>query len=107
MANAVEDAAILSPEPDEFINNPGAEQVTYRVTFTRIGRTGGRDGTPAPAPLVARVVDADGLADRIYAYARPHLRSSDFDVVVDLEQMRGFITCGFSNGGRFAIEVQS
>ena len=48
--------------------------------------------------------DADGLADRIYDYARPYLRSRDVEVVVNLEGMRGWITCGWNNGGSFTIE---
>lgn len=100
----VNEAAILSPDPEEFAANPGAEQISYRVTFERIGRTGGRDGTAPPDPLVARVLDEDGLAERIFAYARPYLRSSDVDVVVNLEELRGSILCGLSSGGRFTIE---
>ncbi|GAA4059719.1 hypothetical protein [Actinomadura miaoliensis] len=100
----MDEAAIVSPSPEEFAETPGAEQVTYRVTFDRIGRTGGRNGTEPPAPLVARVLSADGLAERIYEYARPHLRSRDVEVVVDLEELRGSILCGWNNGGTFTIE---
>lgn len=98
------DAAILSPPPEEFAEAPGEKQVTYRVAFDRIGRTGGRDGSEPPAPLTARVLTADHLADRIYDYARPYLRSRDVEVLVDLEEMRGSILCGFNTGGRFTIE---
>jgi hypothetical protein len=100
----LDEAAITSPPMEEFIENPGAEQVTYRVTFDRIGRTGGRDGTAAPDPLVARVLDGESLAWRIHQYARPYLRSGGIEVVVDLEEMRGSILCGFNNNGRFTIE---
>ncbi|TDD68584.1 hypothetical protein [Actinomadura rubrisoli] len=96
-------AAILTP-PDEFAEAIGAQQRSYRVTFQRIGRTGGRDGTAPPEPLVARVLNADVLADRIYQYARPFLRSRDVEVAVNLDEMRGLILCGCNNGGTFTIE---
>lgn len=71
----------------------------YCVTFTRIGRNHN------VLPLVAAADDADQLADLIYRYAFPRLRSQDVDVVVDLDAMRGDILCGFQSGGSFTIEA--
>lgn len=70
---------------------------TYTVTFDRIGRN------HDVAPLQATADDADELAEAIYRYSRPHLSSRDVEVVVDLEQSRGSIFCGFNSGGRFTI----
>jgi hypothetical protein len=100
----IDEGAILSPPPEDFAEAPGAEQISYRITFDRIGRQGGRDGSEPPAPLVARVLEADGLAARIYTYARPYLGSREVEVLVDLEAMRGSILCGWNNGGTFTIE---
>lgn len=44
---------------------------TYHVSFERIGRN------HSVAPMIAKVEDADQLADYIHRHARPHLRSRD------------------------------
>ncbi|MFB7739587.1 hypothetical protein ACFC08_35610 [Streptomyces sp. NPDC056112] len=75
----------------------------YRVTFDRIGRRGGRDGSAAPEPIV-RSFGGDQLADSIALYARPFIASRAFEVVVDMEKMNGFIVAGFHNAGSFTIE---
>jgi hypothetical protein len=71
---------------------------SYRVTFSRIGRN---HDVP---PLVTVASSADELAEVIYDYARPHLRSRDVEVYVDLEKQNGGILCGFNSGGMFTIE---
>lgn len=72
---------------------------TYRVLFDRIGRD------HDIAPLIARAATADELAEVIYRYARPHLRSTHVDVSVDLDQMRGAVVVGgVRPGGDFTIE---
>ena len=71
--------------------------MNYRVTFERIGRN------HSVVPLVAKAVDAHDLADLIHQYARKHLRSRDYDVVVDLEAGKGYIACGMHSGGEFEI----
>lgn len=86
---------------------------TYTVTFDRIGRSRN------VAPMTVQVEDADkaspediadGLAEVIYKYARPHLRSRDVEVVVDLDDLegpgKGYIFCGFNNGGTFTVAVE-
>lgn len=78
---------------------------TYRVTFDRVGRYGGRNGTPSPAPrdLVAR--DESELLERIAAAVRPYLGSPAYDVDLDTDTGHGFITCGFRPGGSFTVEA--
>lgn len=76
----------------------------YRVTFERIGRRGGRGGSEPPAPLTARVADADELAHEIRTYALRFLGSRDPEVQVDLEEGSGVILCGWRSGGTFTIE---
>jgi hypothetical protein len=73
---------------------------SYLITFERIGVH------HDVAPLVARVRDAQHLADVIYPYARRFLFSQDVEVVVNLEpdKMLGLIVCGgFQCGGSFTI----
>lgn len=74
---------------------------TYRCTFTdgRIGRTHGVE------PLTVRAADGDILAERVFAYARPHLRSRDVETFVNLDEMRGFVRCGFQSGASFTIDL--
>jgi hypothetical protein len=98
------EAEIITPSLDEMAKAPGATQTKYRVTYERVGRHGGRRGNP-PAPLTVWVLDADGLAEHIHKDIRPYLLSSEYEVVVDLERMRGQIVAGFNNGGSFTIEV--
>ncbi|SEG44426.1 hypothetical protein SAMN04489712_105251 [Thermomonospora echinospora] len=104
--NPVRDPAdeALSPTPEEMAEAPGAEQRTYRITYERVGRRGGRNGSEPPPPLTARVMSTDHLAVRIWEDVKPFLLSSDVEVSVDLESGRGQIFCGFNNGGSFAIE---
>ncbi|MGW4919736.1 hypothetical protein ACWEPO_25975 [Streptomyces albidoflavus] len=75
----------------------------YRVTFDRIGRHGGQNGSPAPQPIV-RSCDGDTLADNIAAYARRFLGSPFFEVVIDSEFDKGAIYAGMRPAGTFTIE---
>lgn len=96
---------IESPDLDRLIAaGPDAEQVLYRITYRRVGRRGGRDGSAPPPALTVWALDADDLAGRIHHDVRQYLLSSCFDVVVDLEQMRGSIVTG-SLAGDFTIEA--
>jgi hypothetical protein len=70
---------------------------TYRVTFERIGRT------HTVAPMLVEVADGDELAKLIHKYARPYLRSRDYEVELDLDEGKGFITAGFHSGGDFTL----
>ena len=71
----------------------------YCVTFERIGRNHN------VAALGVDVANADELAEEIHKYARPHLRSADYEVCVDLETGEGSIICGMHCGGQFTIEA--
>lgn len=72
----------------------------YSIRFDRIGR----HHKLAPNPVT---IDADGEADlarQLRAIARAHLRSRDFDVMLDLDAGTGFFACGLHNGGEFTVE---
>jgi hypothetical protein len=71
----------------------------YTVCFNRIGRNHN-----VPALHVNTNSEAD-LARKIRNYARPHLRSKDFDVMIDMASMNGFFACGMHDGGTFVIVV--
>lgn len=72
---------------------------TYHITFDRIGRNHN------VAPMIATVTDPDQLAAYIHKHARPHLRSRDYDVIVDMDKGTGFIACGMHTGGEFTIRA--
>lgn len=98
------EAEITTPSLDEMAAAPGATQTKYRVTYNRVGRHGGRNGSKPPAPLTVWAVTADGLAEHIAKDIAPYLLSSGAEVAVDLEKMSGFIFAGFRNAGSFTIE---
>ena len=71
----------------------------HKVTFTRIGRT--RD----LPPLIIETEDDGALLDAIHAFARPYLRSSDYEVALDGVTRTGVIRVGMMHdGGRFKVE---
>lgn len=74
--------------------------MTYRIEFERIGRT------RAVAPLTGVAESDVDIAEAVYRHARPHLRSREVVVAVDLEEMRGTIICGFHSGGTFTIHKE-
>lgn len=69
----------------------------YTVEFDRIGRS-------RPLPLVVDT-DKGDIGAQILSCARPHLVSRDVVVHYSVEEGRGFILCGFQNGGDFTIEA--
>ncbi|MGV9271493.1 hypothetical protein ACWDRR_43405 [Kitasatospora sp. NPDC003701] len=95
---------LITPSIDDMAANPGGVQTLYRVTYERVGRRGGRDGSVPPAPLTAWAVSGDHLAELILKDVSPYLLSTDVDVEVDLEAGRGMLVVGFNNGGAFVIE---
>ncbi|MEU2062868.1 hypothetical protein [Streptomyces sp. NPDC013455] len=99
------EAEITTPSLEEMAEAPGATQTKYRVTYARVGRHGGRNSSPAPAPLTVWAVTADGLAEHIHRDVRPYLSSPHIEVAVDLDTMRGQIFAGVSNGGTFTLEA--
>jgi len=70
---------------------------TYVIKFDRIGRK--RD----VEPLTATVAGEADLCRAIRTYARPHLLSRDFDVMIDEDSNRGWIACGMHSGGDFTF----
>ncbi|MGS2645930.1 hypothetical protein [Streptosporangium sp. G12] len=90
---------VETPDVDAYLDETSPAQAQYRVTYERVGR---RRDVP---PLVVIAAGANHLADLIHADARPYLMSRDVEVYVDLEAMKGWISCGFNNGGQFTIEA--
>jgi hypothetical protein len=78
----------------------------YRVTFERVGRRGGRDGSTPPAPLTTAASSGEHLAVQVLAYTRPFLASRGVDVVIDLDEGRGFLLAGFHTAGEFTVEEE-
>jgi hypothetical protein len=76
----------------------------YRVTYERVGRRGGRDGSPAPEPLIVEADSAETLAWQVEVDIRPYLASQNVEVLVDLDKQRGYIFAGINNGGSFTLE---
>lgn len=70
---------------------------TYQVEFKRVGRN------HHVAPITVAVEGEADLCRRIRAHVRPHLRSRDFDVMLDLEAGTGWLACGMHSGGRFTV----
>lgn len=69
----------------------------YRIEFERIGRN------HSVAPLTVNALGEADLCRAIRKHARPHLRSRDFDVMLDEDTHRGWLACGMRNGGDFII----
>lgn len=76
----------------------------YLITFERVGRHGGRDGSTPPAPLTVETDDDGQLLLQVLAYARPFLASRGLEITIDLDAGRGWLLAGFRNAGEFAIE---
>lgn len=96
---------ITTPSLEEMAQAPGATHTKYCITYERVGRHGGRNGSTAPAPLTVWAVTTDSLAERIHDDVRPYLTSRWYEVSVDLEQACGRIFVGGNNGGSFTIAV--
>lgn len=85
------------------VGNPNAEQGLYRITYERVGRRGGRNGTPPLQPLEVWAISPDHLAEKVYDDIRKCLASRDVSVNLDLENGTGQIFAGMNNGGSFTI----
>jgi len=71
--------------------------MNYRIEFERVGRN------HAVGPLTVKVDGEADLCRAIRAHARPHLRSRDFDVILDEDTHRGWLDCGMHVGGKFTV----
>lgn len=71
----------------------------YHVTFERIGRN------RSVKPLTVSRDNELGLLESISRYARPHLRSRDYEVVLEPCRTRGYIACGMHLGGNFEVAL--
>lgn len=98
-------AEVPTPSLDEMAKAPGATQTLYKVTYERVGRRGGRDGSAPPLPLTVWATTADSLAEHIAKDTRRYLTSRETEVLVDLEKMTGFILAGFQTAGAFTVEA--
>jgi hypothetical protein len=76
----------------------------YLITFERVGRRGGRDGSAPPAPLTVDATDGEHLAAHVLAYVRPFLASRLLEIVIDLGKGSGFLLAGFHTAGEFTVE---
>lgn len=77
---------------------------TYLVTFERVGRHGGRNGSTPPAPVTITANGSYEAAEAVVKAARPYLASRGVEAVVDLDEGRGEIHAGFRIAGTFTIE---
>lgn len=99
------EAALITPSLVEMAAAPGETQTKYTITYQRVGRHGGRNGSRPPAPLTTWAVTEAGLIERIEADIAPYLLSGDVEAIVDLESLTGRIYAGFQNAGTFTLEV--
>jgi len=80
---------------------------TYTAVFDRVGRT--HDVAPLKVAVPNHLLDqddgaaADFIAESVHQYVRRKLVSRDVEVIVDLDNRRGQIFCGFQDGGTFTI----
>lgn len=62
--------------------------MSYTVSFDRLGRSN------VVRSFVAEATTPDGVAAEVHAFARDHLASKNYEVVVDLDQLRGWVDGG-------------
>lgn len=70
----------------------------YIIEFERVGRR--RD----VEPLYVLALNQAELCHAIRNHVRPHIRSRDFDVMIDEDGCEGWIACGMHSGGEFTIQ---
>lgn len=99
------EAEIVTPTLDEMAVAPGATQTKYLVTYQKVGRHGGRDGSPPPAPLTVWAVTEEGLAEKIERDVAPYLLTDGPEVMINLTLMTGTIYSGISKSGTFTLEA--
>jgi hypothetical protein len=77
----------------------------YRVTYTRVGRHGGRDGSPVPAAITVEAVTAEQLLDQIAQDVRRYLGSPEYGLSYDQATGTGHIFAGLRTAGSFTVEA--
>jgi hypothetical protein len=77
---------------------------TFTIEFERIGRKRDLAALPVKVPERQWGRTADYLAEKIHTYARPHLMSRGFEVVVDLAKGSGYLFTGQPAGNFTIIE---
>lgn len=87
------------------VGDPNAHQVLYRITYERVGRRGGQNGTPPPQPLEVWAMSPNQLAKEVHDDVRKYLASREVCIDIDVETGRGQIFAGMNNGGTFAVET--
>jgi hypothetical protein len=71
---------------------------TYRIAFERIGRS------QNVSPLEVTTDTIKDLELAVFRHARPHVRSTEVEVVIYSHMAGGYISCGGRNGGNFSLE---
>ncbi len=71
----------------------------HRIEFDRIGRNHNVE------PLHVLALGEADLRRAIRTHARPHLRSRDFDVMLNDDGKSGWLACGMHVGGNFTIQA--
>ena len=70
----------------------------HRIEFERVGRN------RSVEPLHALALGEAELCRAIRNHVRPHLRSADFDVMLNDDGRSGWLACGMHSGGNFTIQ---
>ncbi|MFF5670313.1 hypothetical protein ACFY8S_09275 [Streptomyces hygroscopicus] len=76
----------------------------YQITFERVGRHGGRNGSKPPAPITVEAADGPDLAAQVLTHSRRYLASRAVEIHIDLDAGCGWLIAGFHQAGEFTVE---